>query len=392
MKANLMARGGTMADGLRLLADDVWGYDFILAGTRHSGSTGIVKNKTLARAYIEDLKAKLRKELADAKLGIKADPIFSVGTLWKAWLENHTGAHAERVERDWNLHILPTLKDVEVMKVTTAMVEGIRTAYMSGPSLRNAHYAEKIKAKAEARKKKNPKEAKEVPQAKPRTGQGGNKLMTHLCGVFGWAVKTERIPRMPFKQLDELIEQEPVRTFLRKEQVKPFLARVDSKGNLHQMVAIRAMLYLGLREDEALHMKWTGFDGDRKVFTAVDTKTGKNIPLPVPEDLRVLLKRLRERVPEDCEWCLPAFGAPYEPHTAQFTTKPIKAAGKAMGITGLHPHRMRGSMATLMARAGASAFVIKKMGRWKRSETAEKYVQVVEEDLEVAQNNAFDFS
>jgi hypothetical protein len=37
------------------------------------------------------------------------------------------------------------------------------------------------------------------------------------------------------------------------------------------MVAVRSMLYMGLRECEALSMLWTGFDQDRRVYTAVDT-------------------------------------------------------------------------------------------------------------------------
>ncbi len=51
-------------------------------------------------------------------------------------------------------------------------------------------------------------------------------ILRHLCFVFGWGVKTERIPRLPFRKLRELIEQEPVRTFLRPEQVRPFPAHL----------------------------------------------------------------------------------------------------------------------------------------------------------------------
>jgi len=54
------------------------------------------------------------------------------------------------------------------------------------------------------------------------------------------------------------------------------------------------------------------------------------------------------------------------------------------------PHWMRGTMATLMARSGANAFVIKKAGRWKRMDTALRYVQVAEDDAEEAQRKAFD--
>jgi hypothetical protein len=38
---------------------------------------------------------------------------------------------------------------------------------------------------------------------------------------------------------------------------------------------------------------------------------------------------------------------------------------------------------------GANAFVIKKMGRWKRMDTALKYVDIVEDDLRAAQQGVF---
>ena len=41
---------------------------------------------------------------------------------------------------------------------------------------------------------------------------------------------------------------------------------------------------------------------------------------------------------------------------------------------------------------GANAFVIKKAGRWRRMDTALRYVQVVEEDVADAQRKAFGFT
>jgi integrase len=281
------------------------------------------------------------------------------------------------------------------MEVTTPLVESIRTTFLASPSRRNLQgkVADQIRAKA-IKARALGKAVRETPLAR-HTNVGANKLIRHLSFVFSWGVKTDRLPRMPFKRLKDLVEQEPVKTFLRLEQVKPFLAELDRLNNLHVMVAVRAMLYLGLREDEAMHMRWTGFDGPRKVYTATDTKTGENIPLPVPKDLRRLLETLRGVVDEGCPWCLPSCydhrAKAWRVHFAQFTAKAIRRAGKKLGITGLRPHRMRGSMATLMARSGANAFVIKKAGRWKRMDTALRYVQVVEDDVTEAQRKAFDF-
>jgi integrase len=392
-----------MSDGL-VKGANTWLYDFTLKGKRHCGDTGKTHNqKVLARAFVEDLRSKLRAEHSNLVLGIKPDPKTTCGELLAEWLENHTGDHATRVERDWRLHLLATFKDVKAMDVTPPMIEMVRNAYLKAPSLRNAHYTDKLLAKAEKAKK----EGREVilPEPKERTNRSANKLVAHFNLVFSWAVETERLPRMPFKSLAALLEQDPVRTFLKQDQVDPFLQLVDLGSNLHQMIAVRAMLYMALREDEALHFRWDGLNSDYSSYTTFDTKTGKNIPLPVPEDLQELLRQARAQVPGSCEWCIPQMpaegltrrgtprqakkGTPWTPHGPQFATKVIDRVSAAMGISGLSPHRMRGTCVTLMARMGANAFVIKKMGRWKRMDTALKYVDIVEDDLRAAQQGVF---
>jgi len=365
-----------------------WQYDFIFKGRRHTGTTGHrnPKSTKLAQEFLNDMKAKLREEERLEKLGHRKDPDILTEDLFKEWCQNHQGPNLSRVSRDWHLHILPVLGKVKAMEVTTGLTESIRTKYLSEPSKRNAHFGKAT--------------------GKPRSNRTANKLMTHLRLVFGWAFKTDRIPRMPFKKLAELKTQDPVRTFLMPDQVDQFLERLDATSNLHLRVAVRAMLWLALREDEALHLRWAGFNADFSIYQTWDTKTGTNVPLPVPVPLRELMKELRQGVPAGCEWCLPQTeatgltkkgtpkkakkGTPGLPHEGQYTRKAIERAG-GKDIIGLSPHRMRGSCVTLMARKGANAFVIKKMGRWKRIETALNYVEIIEADLVEAQQKAFNF-
>jgi hypothetical protein len=118
-----------MADEL-VKGANTWLYDFTLKGKRHCGDTGKTRNrKVLARAYVEDLRSKLRAEYSNLALGIKPDPKTTCGELLNEWLETHMGDHAIRVERDWRLHLLPTFKDVKAMDVTPPMIEMVRNAY-----------------------------------------------------------------------------------------------------------------------------------------------------------------------------------------------------------------------------------------------------------------------
>jgi integrase len=317
-------------------------YDTVIKGRRFCGNTGH-KDKKQAAIWISDFKAKIRREMANEVIGVKSEVTLTCPNLLQEWLGHHAGKHARNVKADWENHILPKIRNVQAMKVTSGMVEEIRTTFLQSPSLVNTKgkVADQIRAKIEKTRASGKKVV--LNPTRRHSNAGANKVLRHLYFVFGWGVKTGRIPRIPFRKLKELTEQEPVRTFLRPEQVKPFLAEIDSLSNLPVMVAVRAMLYMGLRECEALTMQWTGFDKDRRIFTAVDTKTGENIPLPVPANLRPLLARLREEVPEDCCWVLPSsFNKKkrrWEHRFKQFTAKAIARAARKLGITGLTQER-----------------------------------------------------
>ena len=181
--------------------------------------------------------------------------------------------------------------------------------------------------------------------------------------------------------------QVPVRSFVPAEKVSQFLEAVDRTANAHQSIAIRAMLYLGLRESEALGMRWEWFQGDLDTYTVGKAKGREALPLPVHPDLKARIRDLSSLSP----WLLPA--APIKgkdgvvrigPHRAQFTVKAILRGGEAIGIKGLTPHRLRTTCATLMARAGVNPIHIQRQLRHKDIRTTLRYVEVGVSDLQNA--------
>lgn len=369
----------------------MWLYHFKFKGQTYKGSTGH-KSKTMARDWLD----KFRERLANTVEGFASPEAPPVEKLWKAWLEEHSttasSRHVDRVTRDWDLHILPALRGIPVDQVNTERVMTLRRRYLEGESLRNRHQP-----------KPPPREGEQSVPTRKRSTIGANRLVAHLHLVLGWCVKVGKIPHVPFR-LERLQEQDPVRHVLRLEQVGPFLEALDritvagatkkagKKGKrpgdaLPVRIAVRAMLWLALREDEALHLRWSGFSADFRDYTPELTKTGKGTALPVPEELRQLLAIQRTRVDDGCTWVLPAEDG--EPHRQQFTRKAIQAAGADIGAPGLSPHRMRGTAATLLARAGVSAFGIMRVGRWARIETAQKYVHLAADDVREALDLAF---
>lgn len=382
-------------DGLYRGADGFFYYSFRFQGRKHQGCTGR-ESKSQAKHFLTELRGKMAR--VTSGLDEPTLPSQTVSDLWKGWLKDAgrtcSEAHLKRVTRDWKLHILPALGNLDAMSLDTAKARAFRVKYLKAPSLRN---------RAGQEPEPDTKKKVELPG---RTPTGANRLMANLHLVFGWALEVEKIPHIPFA-VKPLREQEPVRHFLRLEQVEPFLAAVDRisqagaarkagkrpKGPvdaLHVRLAIRAMLYLLLREEDALGMKWDWFGAGFKTYTPGDTKGGEAMTLPVPETMHPLLAVLKKRAAKDCPWVIPA--ADGEPHRGQFTRKLIESAGKVVGVPHLTPHRMRGTGATLMARAGVSAFVIQKAGRWKSLDVVQRYVKIIEEDIAEAQTKAFKLS
>jgi len=177
---------------------------------------------------------------------------------------------------------------------------------------------------------------------------------------------------------------------LEADDVPRFLASIDGSQNRHVGISVRAMLFLGLRESESLHMRWEFFDRGLRVYVPgkfVDgefaSKGGEADALPVPEDLRARLLALSEaKIVPLSGWVLPAEDG--KPHRAQFPKKAILKAGRLVGCAGLTSHRLRGTCATLMARAGVDIFLIQRQMRHKDIRTTLRYVEVGAANLRAA--------
>ena len=330
-------------DGLRLGVDGLWHYRFAVKGRNYEGCTGhALKTKALAWVRI------YRARLADAEVGLKDAPL--VKDAFKSWLEVREGkvsdTHLLRARCAWTLHVLPHIGEYPADQVNSEVVELLLTRYLD----KGRH-----------------------------TGHGANTLLIYVKAVFSHLVSLGYLKALPFR-VKPIRVQQPVRAFVPPEKIIRFLAAVDRTGNLHQSVAVRAMLMLGLREHEALEMRWAWFSSGLSTYTPGDTKGREAWPLPVPPDLQAWLRECSRL----SVWVLPAEDG--LPHRPQFTLKAILRAGKDIGVQGLTPHRLRGTYATLLAKAGTSAHHIQRALRHKNISTTQRYVQVGLKDVAHAQD------
>ena len=319
-----------------------WHYRFRFRGIEFSGSTKLTSHRD-AKAYEDQFKARL----ALGEVGLA--PFPTMRTAWDSWKAQAAGrvsqGHLDRAESAWRLHLAPTLANLRADQVTSDVVSLVRQKYLDG-----------------ATKRKH--------GGKARTAAGANTMLGYLRALLLFVKRQFPALRMPDVPMPR--PQEPVRSYVPRAGVRAFLAAVDRTSNLHQSVAIRAMLFLGLREGEALSMRWEWFGPRLQTYTPGRTKGREALPLPVPAELRVFLHALG---PADLGLVLPAEDG--KPHRAQFTRKAIQRAG----LKGLSPHRLRTSCATLLSQAGTPLKVVQRQLRHRDIRTTARYVEVGLADL-----------
>ena len=324
----------------------------------------------------EEVAAKWYNDLAKESQGVWVDHGHTVQDLWDLWWRDTkltlSEGHRNGVERNWRLHILPVLGARPARSITNADAEELRRTYLNGTSLRQAHQVEQ-RLKNLRERTEDPKAT--LPAPRPRTLGSSNKLLLHMHLVFSWAIEEHKaLQVMPFN-VKVLETQEVPKASMEQDQVRAYLAVVDRSRSIHARVAIRAMLYWSLREDEALSMKWIWFGPGLRTFQHGDRKAKDAPRFPVPEDLRLLLAAL-PRHPSGL--VLP--GPDGNPHDGQFTRALILKAGKAIGLH-LTPHSMRHSWATMTAKATQNAYVVRNGLGHKTLDMSLKYVRLSTKDL-----------
>jgi integrase len=211
------------------------------------------------------------------------------------------------------------------------------------------------------------------PYGRARAVDGANVVISYLRAVFAHLVESGYLAKIPFK-VKKLRTQVKPRTTLPIDLIEPFLEHIDQHAHLHIRVAVRFMLWMGLRETESLGVRWEWMRGKDQMVHG-QTKGKEAAKFHIPDDLQNLLAKL----PKDSTWVLPGKGD--APHRQQFTRKAIERAGVAVGVPGLTPHRLRATYATLLSQTGASVYEVQKLLRHKQLSTTLHYVQVDEKSL-----------
>jgi len=349
-------------NGLRQGRGGYWFYRFRLAGALHEGNTGC----PIYRDAVGWLAA-FKGRVAKGEVGLRVVP--TVKQAFEHMIAERKGrvsqAHLDRASRAITLHVLPHIGHRPADQVTKQDVELLLKHYLEHPS-------ERIMEQGRNRK---------------RTKHGANTLLLYIKMVFNHLIQHGVLDALPFS-VQPFDAPQPYRAFVPIELEPQFFEAINKARNLPVMLAVSAMFWLGLRESEALEMRWEGLSWDLMHYVPGstvhnETKGGEADSLPTEQGLRVLLWAIIWEQWGGTKplggWIIPA--ADGKPHRPQFTKKTILRASVAIRIPGLTPHRMRAGLATNLARAGYEAHHIQKALRHKQLQTSEHYVMLGKDDL-----------
>ena len=303
-----MAQSG-YKNGLKKTPKGFWAFKIRVGRKTKMGTFATTRLET-ARKLLDQV----RDDLLRQQEGLEVN--LTVAEAMNYWLESRfsNSKHLTRAIYAFD-KVHPVLGDVRVRHLTQATIVAFKQTLL------------------------DPKESGRRPLM-PTTV---NIVLRYLAVAINWAVKNKKIAENPLKQMPYEPVPEDNRPFLVREDLIPFLMKVDALGNTHQQVAVRAMLLMGLRESEALRLRWDGFTGDWDFYAPARAKNGKAQPVPVPAEVLRAVRAL----PQESEWVLP--GRAGSLHLKGYTRKVVEEAGAEIGKPGLTPHRLRASCATIHA-------------------------------------------
>lgn len=202
------------------------------------------------------------------------------------------------------------------------------------------------------------------------------KLSTYIqavCGLrFFYGHTLHRkidIDRIPLPRYEHKL---PV--ILSKQEVKALL---QAPRNLGQRAILATMYGAGLRISEAVSLKVSDLDRDRKVISVRGGKGKKDRQVMLPDPLReVLAAYWRWKRPAD--WLFPG-EKPGRPITRDAVFDACRKAARRAGISKpVHPHSLRHAFATHLLEDGADLLSIQKLMGHANLKTTALYLHLAD--------------
>lgn len=188
--------------------------------------------------------------------------------------------------------------------------------------------------------------------------------------LWNHAVAGGFIDSIPFRVKPLRVQKKP-RPTVPASRIPEFLSAIDARSHSPQIaLLLKVMLGMGMRESEALGMRWEWFDVDQMTYTVGKAKGKEARVIPVPGWLWNAIHTMPKTL---SEWVFPSEdGTLHNPH---FCRKVLQRVCEDLDLGKVTQHRLRATFASLHAEAGTPITEIQGMLGHKNIATTMIYVE-----------------
>lgn len=178
-----------------------------------------------------------------------------------------------------------------------------------------------------------------------------NRALACLKCMFNRAVEWSKLERNPAKKVKLFKENNKRLRYLEKEEIVNLLSKC--KGYLKPIVIVA--LNTGMRRGEILNLKWHDIDFRHNVIFLLDTKNGEKREVPINEQVKTALIRVRKHPNSPYVFCNKD-GNPYRDIKKSF----LNALRKS-GINGFRFHDLRHTFASHLVMSGVDLNTVREL-------------------------------
>lgn len=200
-----------------------------------------------------------------------------------------------------------------------------------------------------------------------------NRELQLLSSIFTLAIRHKMVATNPCQDVELLAENNKRTRYLLDEEEPRLMATLTGE-RAHLRPLVTVALGTGMRRGDHLNLRWDKVDFQRNVIYVPNSKTGKDYPVPMNEDVRnTLLALKRAHSSGEYVFINPETGKPYTDLKKAFGT-----ACRLAGINGLRWHDLRHTFGTRLAEDGWSESTIAELMGHSNPNTTRRYTHATD--------------
>jgi len=322
--------------------------------------------------------ARVRTGLGDGTLVVKRKAAVGFDEVARQWLDLHSKpnlrSHDDNEER-YRIHVAPFFGDCPLAAVSPARILGLRA---------------KLQAKVVTRKRADA-DGKVRTVELPLSARTVNLCLALVRSILNFAVANGHITASPVSRLGRgrfMLPLEKVKMappIEKPEDVGRLLVALRDLGDKYQRRELHpffaTLAYTGIRRGEALGLRWSDVDFERRILTVRHsydgpTKSSKHRTVPMPSPLVAVLRAWKLAEPWGGTLCFPnAEGATYS-RNAKLEAFLHEALGM-VGLPRIRVHDLRHVFASHFVMAGGDIFAVQRiLGHSTPQLTADTYAHL----------------